>query len=95
MPSPLQDVMSGLQPIIAALTRRIKALEAKEAAVASLGVRFTTFATLATGKEGQIVKCTNCRKGAEGAGAGTGCLVYWNVATSTWLRVYDNAAASA
>lgn len=33
---------------------------------------------------------TNGRKAAEGVGAGTGLPVYWNEATSQWLKFYDN-----
>jgi hypothetical protein len=77
------------------LRARVARLERLETAVSSLAISFTTFTSLGTGLEGQVRKCTNCRKGAETAGNGTGALVYWDPTTTSWLRVYDNAAATA
>jgi hypothetical protein len=89
------DPTSAFKQAIGNLSGRISRLQVLETALSTLAVSFTTFANLGTGLEGQVRKCTNCRKGSEGAGSGTGCLVYWDTATSSWLRVYDNAAASA
>lgn len=56
-----------------------------------------TFATLPTGNNsgGDEVWCSNCRKVGEGAGVGTGCMAYWNPATSTWKRHRDDTDMTA
>jgi hypothetical protein len=89
------DAVQAFTEVIRNLTSRIHRLEVLETAVSTLAIAYTPFASLGIGQTGQVRMCTNARKGAEGPGAGTGCLVYWNVATASWLRVYDNAAASA
>lgn len=91
----LADVARSTRQAVENLTRRIKAQEVKEAAVASLGAVSSTYANLGTGVEGQHRKCTDCRKAAEGPGAGTGQIVYWNPATTQWLNVRNDAAAAA
>ena len=39
---------------------------------------------------GDLYFATNGRKSGEGAGLGTGTVVFWNSATSQWMRITDN-----
>lgn len=38
--------------------------------------------------------CSDCRKTGETAGNGTGCLVYYDPTTDSWLNVRDDIAAT-
>lgn len=42
-----------------------------------------------------VAWCTDGRKSGEGAGAGTGQLVYYNPATDQWLRFRDDSVITA
>jgi hypothetical protein len=95
MPDQLADVVRATRDSIRNLSKRIHALEIKESQVFAQGSQYSTFANLGTGVEGQMRKCINCRKSGEGSGAGTGLMVYWDPATASWLRYYDNSAATA
>lgn len=41
-----------------------------------------------------IAFCSNGRKGGEGAGNGTGVPVYWNSASSQWLKFSDDTVVT-
>ncbi len=41
-----------------------------------------------------IAFCSNGRKGGEGAGLGTGVPVYWNAASSQWLKFSDDTVVT-
>lgn len=75
------------------LRRRIQAIEVRERAETAGAVQPVAFAALpVAGKMGRLRYCTNCRKLTEGAGAGTGTVVYDdNVA---WRRVGDDTTAA-
>ena len=49
----------------------------------------------ATAADGQVAWASNGRKGAEGPGAGTGILVYYNPSTATWFTVAGNVVVTA
>lgn len=54
-----------------------------------------TVATLpATAAAGQYAWASNGRKGAEGVGAGTGLMVYFNPATLSWFTFSGNIAVT-
>lgn len=42
-------------------------------------------------RDGAQAWCSNGRKSGEGAGAGTGVPVYFNLADRTWRNFYDDA----
>lgn len=42
-------------------------------------------------KDGMFAYCSDGRKTGEGAGAGTGCPVYFDVDTVQWLRFSDDS----
>jgi hypothetical protein len=83
-----------IAPAIAALSRRLRALEAMERAETAGGVATSTVAGLpAAGQAGRLRFATNGRKTGEGAGAGTGVLVYDDAVG--WRRVDDGTAVAA
>lgn len=51
------------------------------------------YASLPSASEGMVVFCSNGRKTGEGAGAGTGVVVYYSA--GTWKRFYDDATVTA
>ena len=54
-----------------------------------------TFASLpATGANGQLAWGSNVRKPGEAGGAGTGSVVYFNGATSSWYTTLNVAATA-
>lgn len=58
-------------------------------------IAFADLPTAAIGAgDGDIYWITNGRKTGEGAGAGTGVLVYYNSATATWKRISDDVNAA-
>jgi hypothetical protein len=94
-----------MESIIKRITDRISTLERDIRRITSysqnaniaLGVQSFTVATLPTITETggtQIAFATNGRNPGEGAGAGTGVLV-WNNGTSGWRTVYDGTAVVA
>lgn len=56
---------------------------------------YTVAALPATAGNGQVAWASNGRKGAEGPGAGTGILVYYNPSTATWFTVSGNVVVTA
>lgn len=46
---------------------------------------YTVAALPATAANGQLAFASTARKPGEGGGAGTGMIVFWNGATSTWF----------
>lgn len=71
------------------LARRIRALETQERAETAGGVENSTVAGLpAAGQSGRLRFATDGRKTGEGAGAGTGVLVYDD--TVAWRRTSDD-----
>lgn len=58
----------------------------------AFNLRAMLFADLPAAGAGDMQYCSNARKTGEGAGAGTGCLLYYD---GIWRRVSDDAAAVA
>jgi hypothetical protein len=64
------------------------------------GIPAATFATLPTTGLGNNTSyatvwfCSNGRKSGEGVGTGTGVPVYWNTATSQWLKFSDDSVVT-
>jgi hypothetical protein len=55
---------------------------------------FTVASLPATAANGQLAFASNARKPGEGAGAGTGSIVYFNGATSTWFTTLNVVVTS-
>lgn len=56
---------------------------------------YTVASLPAAASNGAVAFASNGRKGAEGAGAGTGLPVYWNGATSQWFTFSGNVLVTA
>lgn len=92
-PAVLTGIVNELQKSTLILNQILRALQAGVAIQSSLP-SYTVAALPATAATGAVAFASNGRKGAEGAGAGTGLPVYWNAATSQWFT-YANALVTA
>ena len=82
-----------LAAIVRTLASRIRALEGRDRSEVTGGVQALAFADLpAAGQPGRLRFVTNGRKTGEGAGAGTGTLVYDD--GTAWRRVADDSTAA-
>lgn len=83
-----QKLASDIRDLNDRLTRI--AIQRERSEVAG-GVASVTVANLPTNNNtgGDLYWASNGRKSGEGVGAGTGVLVVWNPATSSWLRTTD------
>lgn len=97
----IDQVWIELKKEIAAVRADVAALHGTtEQAGYSDGVPAFTFANLPASGLGNgtsyitIAFCSNGRKGGEGAGVGTGVPVYWNAASSQWLKFSDDTVVT-
>lgn len=75
------------------LARRLTTVENRERVETAGAVQPLAFATLPTaGQRGRLRFCTNCRKSGEGAGLGTGTIIYDD--GSAWRRTADDTTAA-
>jgi len=100
----IEMVWKQLQEQINVLEQKVDTAQQTERALFSDSVPAYTVAslpTLANGGLGDGVSyvtlafASNGRKAAEGAGLGTGQLVYYNAVTDQWLRVRDDGVVTA
>lgn len=79
-----------------AIKRRVERLEQLDYTNSALGHLAVAFASLpvAGTSTGLVYLCSNCRKGGEGPGVGTGLMVFTD-GTGTWKNIYNNLAAAA
>lgn len=94
-------IWNELKQEINALNQRVTKVETfTEQAGFSDGVPAYTVASLPSSglANGQsfvtIAFASNGRKSGEGAGSGTGVPVYWDAASSQWLKFSDNTAVT-
>lgn len=97
----IQLVRAELQQQVNALQEDVHDLHINtEQAGYSNGVQAYTAASLPVNgvANGQtyvtIAFCSNGRKAGEGAGAGTGVMVYWNAASLQWFKVSDDTVVT-
>lgn len=91
----VQSLTSATSRAIELVKRRVERLEQQDinnTALGSLAVPFASLPTAGTSTGLQYL-CTNCRKGGEGPGAGTGLMVFTD-GTGTWKNVYNNLGAT-
>lgn len=87
-------VLEKVQEAIGRLASRIKALEDNDRSEVTGGVnRYTVAGLPLSGEVGRIAFATNGRKTGEGAGAGTGVLVYDD--GTAWRRTSDDTTVAA
>ena len=100
----IEMVWSDLQQQLTGVKQQVVIAQQTERALFSDSVPAYTVAslpTLANGGLGNSVSyvtiafASNGRKAAEGAGLGTGQLVYYNAATDQWLRIRDDGVVTA
>lgn len=100
----VEMVWKDLQSQINDLQKRVVIAQQTERALFTdsiPGFTVATLPTLANGGLGNGVSyvtlawASNGRKSAEGAGLGTGQLVYYNAVTDQWLRVRDDSVITA
>lgn len=60
-------------------------------AIQNTAPSYTVASLPATGSSGQFCWASNGRKPGEGAGSGTGVMVFWNSATSQWYSFASTA----
>lgn len=91
----LKDFADATALAFQKIGRRLKNIEVREASPTTYAVQTNTFAALpAPGtSRGQTQFCSNCRKVGEGAGTGTGTIVYTD-GTGFWLRIRDDTHAA-
>jgi len=104
MSSMIEYVYGELRKELGDTQRQVKIAQQTERALFSDSVPAYTVAnlpTLANGGLGNgtsyvtLAFASNGRKSAEGAGLGTGQLVYYNAPTDQWLRVRDDSVITA
>ncbi len=104
MSSMTELVWRGLKGEINDLRKKVQIAQQTERALFSDSVPAYTVAnlpTLANGGLGNgtsyvtLAFASNGRKAAEGAGLGSGQLVYYNAPTDQWLRVRDDSVITA
>lgn len=90
------DIFNAILARLDYLEQLIKNVEIQPRSEYTGGFARLTVADLPlAGQAGQCYWVTDGRKSGEGAGAGTGVIGFWNVATNEWLRVEDNAVVQA
>lgn len=96
MADPLKQILEAVQVSIAQINKRLHQIDTHELATSTGAIQYSTYAGLpATGLGPGVSNfCTDCRKVGEGAGAGTGVLVYYNKSTTNWRRITDDAVAA-
>ncbi len=97
-------VWQSLKDEIDVLNKRVDSIAIRyERAEVSDSIPAYTFANLPTATNGglgdnaaytTIAWCSNSRRPGEGAGAGTGTLVFFQSSTGTWLNLHDYSAIS-
>lgn len=97
-------VYDNLRQEINALSRTVVTTANPETSLLCDGIPAYTLADLPALADGglgdgfsniTVAWCSNGRKSGEGVGAGTGQLVYFNPATSQWLRFRDDSVITA
>ena len=93
LPDLYEMIWKDLNQQINALKQQVNTLTLRASqSQTTLGLVPLTLAKLpATNNTGgDLYYCTDGRKSGEGAGVGTGTVVFWNAATSQWMRITDN-----
>lgn len=93
---PPQNFNQGVIDALKQINRRIRKIELQEGSPTfdqAQSVAFVDLPTV-TVQNGRVRWCSNCRKTGEGAGVGTGVLVYSNATTTNWKRVSDDVNAA-
>ena len=85
--------MDDLYKAFESIVTRLRNIELTERAEVAGAVQPLTFANLpVAGQVGRLRFCSNCRKVGEGAGLGTGTIVYDD--SVAWRRVGDDTTAA-
>lgn len=100
----VEMVWKTLQNQINDLQEQVKVAQQQERALFTDSIPAYTVASLPTLSNGglgngstyvTLAFASNGRKAAEGAGLGTGQLVYYNAASDQWLRIRDDSVITA
>jgi hypothetical protein len=92
-------VRSYIEAALGPLRTRVAALDGLSRTQSADGLETNDLTSLAAEPaerlyQGRVMYCTDCRKGGEGGGGGTGLPVYFDSSGATWRNFFDNAAAT-